>query len=71
MNLRDIHPRPSGRGPIEAGVLQRLAELALVPIRDLAVAAPLKLDSSSGSNPDRPAIRDLAVAAPLKLRVLA
>ena len=37
------HPRPSGRGPIEAPVALPLLTPLYPSIRDLAVAAPLKL----------------------------
>ena len=61
-----FHPRPSGRGPIEAQI-PVVHIYNRLPIRDLAVAAPLKQaigDDLGGHNLH--AIRDLAVAAPLK-----
>ena len=59
------HPRPSGRGPIEASIPSTRSP-PLAAIRDLAVAAPLKLASSGLWRRSRGSIRDLAVAAPLK-----
>ena len=38
----NTHPRPSGRGPIEALCSVSTCTAGSTPIRDLAVAAPLK-----------------------------
>ena len=59
------YPRPDGRGPIEATPPSNT--LSRIPaIRDLTVAAPLKLGHGGLGRRHTCPIRDLTVAAPLK-----
>ena len=63
---RTSYPRPDGRGPIEACAECLRACDEPLAIRDLTVAAPLKLRNDGVVQVRWLSIRDLTVAAPLK-----